>query len=195
MYYVAGIQSYGTVIEIERNEGYAHLYLHAQGHANDRYEIGYMESRTGSENSVSSVLHDDLRISNSPEWQKMRKEEYGVDPLNIAVYENPIYTAVFPTFRFTVTDDFAKDDILPCSFTSVCASQEQLDEYNAAALNGDDLPTLECETIKSYTDNIRCLTSGSWIPYEITSKNPVIETSVIMCHCDRYVDTETARNF
>ena len=170
MYYVTGIQSYGTVIEIEKNEGSAHLYLHAQGHADDRYKLGYMETRTGNENSVSSVLHKDLRISNSPEWQHLKDEKYGVDPDNLVVYESPIYTTVFPTFRFTVTEDFAENDMLPCTFTSLCASAEQLQEYNAELFDqssDDEDPTLEYDNITEFTDNIRCLNAGNWIPYEV----------------------------
>jgi hypothetical protein len=192
MFYVTGTQSYGTMIEVFRNGGFAHLYLHAQ--ADDHYQIGYMETRTGSENTVSSVLRDDLRIANSPDWVKMRQQKYGVDPGNMAIYEAPIYTNAFPTLTFRVDDDFKEDDMLSCTFTSLIATEEQLEAYNEAVVDGDD-PTLESDGIKSFVAYIRCLNDGNWIPFEKRSANPVVETSVIMVHCDRYVDTETARNF
>ena len=201
MFYVTGIQSYGTMIEVSQNGGFAHLYLHAQGHSaqepKDRYQIGYMETRTGSENSVSSVLHDDLRIANSPNWALMKQLKYGVDPGAVdaaSLYEAPIYTNAFPTLSFRVEDDFKEHDMLPCTFTSLIASEEQLDTYNEAVANGED-PTLQNTGIKNFVAHIRCLNDGNWIPSEKRSANPVVETSVIMVHCDRYVDTETDRNF
>ena len=130
MYYVAGVQSYGTVIEIEKNEGFAHLYLHAQGHKalmqppepKDRYRIGYMETRTGSANTVSTVMHKDLRVANAPDWEDLRQDKYGVDPGNITAYVNPIYTNCFPSLKFAVNEDFEEDDMLRCTFTSTIAT-------------------------------------------------------------------------
>ena len=43
--------------------------------------------------------------------------------------------------------------------------------------------------------DMMCLTPANWVEGQDAPKYPVIETSIVMVHCDRYVDAETDRGF
>ncbi len=162
--------------------------------------LGDFNALTGVQDYNFEPQHD-LRASNSPDWQHMRQEKFG--QTNALAQEAPLPTNfMFPTtFVLEVKDNlpsgevFALRDVVMATFAEDAIAEEvKRAEDHSDADSSDSQPDYETLQINAARDgnmnlwNLQDITNWTGTS---TTLHPTIETSVIMVHCDRFLECDT----